>query len=291
MLTCNIINNIHDMGMWIINNHEILLGYVIHITLAIFIIILGVFLSKVISQTFNSVLSAQKIDTTILDFLTILVRYLIITLSAIAALNRMGVQNTSVIAILGTIGVAIGLALQGSLSNFAAGMVLIMFRPLKVGEYIESKDASGTVLTVHVFYTTLKTLDGKTVAIPNAKIATNNIINYSRTTQRRNEFMIHVANNENAELVIKILKNVIYNEPRVLKTQDIVVGLNKLEPYSMSFIARCWSNSNLVNKVYWDLMLKFKKELDDNNITLSPHKIEVFVNAKNKKQKNSDAYY
>ncbi|CAL4043260.1 Small-conductance mechanosensitive channel [Buchnera aphidicola (Takecallis arundicolens)] len=282
MQECNVINNINYFGNWIILHQKILLKYIINIISAIIIMLIGIFTSKVISTTFNKILYNRKIDTTISDFLTIVARYTIVTISIIISLGRLGVQTTSVIAILGAAGMAIGLALQGSLSNFAAGVLLIIFSPLRVGEYVFFKNISGTVLNIHVFYTTLKTLDGKIIVVPNGKITSNNIINYSREPCRRNEFIINVTNSANVDLVIKILKDIMYNEPRVLKDKDITVGLNKLEPYYMNFVARCWSNTNILNTVYWDLMIQFKKALDENKILLPYKRLEIRINKKRK---------
>ncbi|QCI22456.1 small-conductance mechanosensitive channel MscS, partial [Buchnera aphidicola] len=206
-----------------------------------------------------------------------LMRYIIITFTLIAALGRIGVQTTSVIAILGAAGMAIGLALQGSLSNFAAGVLLVTLRPLKTGEYVDLGSVAGTVLNIHIFYTTLRTLDGKIVVVPNNKIISGNIINYSREPARRNEFIISVSYNADIDLVIKVLRTVIENEDRVIKDRDIIIGLSELAPSSLNFIVRCWSNNNDLNIVYWDLMAKFKKALDKNNIDIPYPQIDVHL--------------
>lgn len=276
----NVINNINYVRNWVENHQKILLKYIIHIISAIIIMITGIFSSRIISKIFHTILHNRKIDNTISDFLIMISKYIIITTTIIITLGSLGIQTTSIIAILGAAGMAVGLALQGSLSNVAAGVLLIIFSPLRIGEYVVFKNIAGTVLKIHVFYTTLKTLDGKIIIIPNNKITSNNIINYSREPCRRNEFIINVSYDANVDLVIKILKDVMYNEPRVLKDKDIIVGLNKLEFYSMNFIARCWSNTNILNTVYWDLMIKFKQALDDNNIILPYKKLNVYINKK-----------
>ncbi|MBZ2279514.1 mechanosensitive ion channel, partial [Buchnera aphidicola] len=163
----------------------------------------------------------------------------------------------------------------GSLSNFAAGVLLVTLRPLKNGEYVNLGNVSGTVLNIHIFYTTLRTLDGKIVVVPNNKIISGNIINYSREPVRRNEFSISVAYNTDIDVVIKILRKVIDNEKRVIKDRDIVIGLSELAPSSLNFVVRCWSNTNDLNTVYWDLMAKFKKALDENNINIPYPQIDV----------------
>ncbi|AHG59944.1 small-conductance mechanosensitive channel MscS [Buchnera aphidicola] len=273
----NVVNDINHAGNWLIRNQELLLEYMINLTSAIIILIAGMFIAKIISNGVNQVLITRRIDATIAGFLSALMRYIIITFTLIAALGRIGVQTTSVIAILGAAGMAIGLALQGSLSNFAAGVLLVTLRPLKTGEYVDLGNVSGTVLNIHIFYTTLRTLDGKIVVVPNNKIISGNIINYSREPARRNEFIISVSYNSDIDLVIKTLRTVIENEDRVIKDRDIVIGLSELAPSSLNFIVRCWSNTTDLNPVYWDLMAEFKKALDKNNINIPYPQIDIHL--------------
>lgn len=273
----NVVTDINHAGNWLMRNQELLLEYTINLTSAIIILITGMFIAKIISNGVNQVLITRNIDATIAGFLSALMRYIIITFTLIAALGRIGVQTTSVIAILGAAGMAIGLALQGSLSNFAAGVLLVTLRPLKTGEYVDLGSVSGTVLNIHIFYTTLRTLDGKIVVVPNNKIISGNIINYSREPARRNEFIISVSYNADIDLVIKVLRTVIEKEDRVIKDRDIIIGLSELAPSSLNFIVRCWSNTNDLNIVYWDLMAEFKKALDKNNINIPYPQIDVHL--------------
>ncbi|XBC44246.1 MAG: small-conductance mechanosensitive channel MscS [Buchnera aphidicola (Schlechtendalia peitan)] len=275
MKKINVVSDINHAGNWLIRNQELLLSYIINLISSIVILIVGFFIAKILSNIINKVLITRNIDFTISGFLASLVRYIVITFALIAALGCIGVQTTSVIAILGAAGMAIGLALQGSLSNFAAGVLLVILRPLRTGEYVNLGNISGTVLNIHIFYTMLKTLDGKIVVVPNGKIISGNIINYSREKTRRNEFIISVAYGSDIDLVIKILKNVLEQEERVLKDKDIIVGLSELAPSSLNFIVRCWSNTDELNIVYWDLMAQFKKALDFNNIAIPYPQIKI----------------
>ncbi|HMI76932.1 MAG TPA: small-conductance mechanosensitive channel MscS [Buchnera sp. (in: enterobacteria)] len=273
----NVVNDINHAGNWIIQNQALLLGYIINLTSAIFILIIGLFIARIIANGVNRVLITRHIDSTISGFIAALVRYIIITFTLIAALGCIGVQTTSVIAILGAAGMAIGLALQGSLSNFAAGVLLVTLRPLRTSEYVDLGNVSGTVINVHIFYTTLRTLDGKIVVVPNSKIISGNIINYSREPIRRNEFRICVSHHSDIDLVIKVLHEVINNEDRVLKDKGVIIGLSELGPYSLNFIVRCWSNTDDLNVVYWDLMAKFKKALDINHINIPYPKMDIHI--------------
>lgn len=273
----NVVSDINHAGNWLIRNQELLFGYIINLTASVLILMSGMFLAKIISNGVNKILITRNIDATIAGFLSTLMRYIIITFTLIAALGRIGVQTTSVIAILGAAGMAIGLALQGSLSNFAAGVLLVTLRPLKTGEYVNLGNVAGTVLNIHIFYTTLRTLDGKIVVVPNNKIISGNIINYSREPARRNEFSISVSYDADIDVVIKVLRKVIENEDRVIKDRDIIIGLSELAPSSLNFIVRCWSNTDELNAVYWDLMAKFKKALDKNKINIPYPQIDVHL--------------
>ncbi|CAL4043611.1 Small-conductance mechanosensitive channel [Buchnera aphidicola (Anoecia corni)] len=277
-----IANDINLASSWLAKNEELFCSYTLHITSSIIIMIIGICIAKGISEGINGILTHRCIDETVAGFLSTLLQYVIIAVSFVASISCIGVQITSIIAVLGAAGVAVGLALQGSLSNFAAGTLLVTLRPLRTGEYVNLCNINGTVLNVHIFYTMLRTLDGKIVIVPNSKILDNNIINYSREPARRNEFMIRVAYNTDVDFVIEVLKQVTLNEPRVLQDRGVVVGLSELSPSSMNFIIRCWSYTDDLNSVYWDLMIKFKKALDKNNIDSPYPQLDVHIHKKTK---------
>ncbi|WP_343192053.1 small-conductance mechanosensitive channel MscS [Buchnera aphidicola] len=262
----NVVNDINHAGNWLIKNQELLIRHVINLTSTIIILIVGLFIARIISNGVNKIVITRNIDTTIASFLSTVVRYTIITFTFIAALSCIGIQTTSVITILGAAGMAIGLALQGSLSNFAAGVLLVILRPLRTGEYVDLGNISGTVTNVHIFYTMLKTLDGKIAVVPNGKIISGNIINYSREPARRNEFIICLSHDNDIDLVFCILRNVVNSEKRVLKDKGIIIGLSEITPISLNIIVRCWSHIDDLNTVYWELMAKFKKSLDEQHI-------------------------
>lgn len=176
----NVVDSIHGAGSWLVNNQALLLSYAVNIVAALAIIIIGLIVARMISNAVNRLMISRKIDATVADFLSALVRYAVIAFTLIAALGRVGVQTASVIAVLGAAGLAVGLALQGSLSNLAAGVLLVMFRPFRAGEYVDLGGVAGTVQSVQIFSTTMRTADGKIIVIPNGKIIAGNIINFSR---------------------------------------------------------------------------------------------------------------
>ena len=171
-------------------------------------------------------------------------RYAVIAFTLIAALGRVGVQTASVIAVLGAAGLAVGLALQGSLSNLAAGVLLVVFRPFRAGEYVDLGGIAGTVLNVQIFSTTLRSADGKIVVVPNGKIIAGNIINFSREPVRRNEFIIGVAYDADIDKVKQLLTNIIESD---------------------------------LQSVYWDVLERIKRDFDAKGIGFPYPQMDVHV--------------
>ena len=263
----NVVDSINNAGGWLVRNQALLLSYAVNIVAAIAIIIVGMIVARVVSNTINRVMLARGIDATVADFLSALVRYGIIAFTLIAALGRVGVQTASVIAVLGAAGLAIGLALQGSLSNLAAGVLLVTFRPFRAGEYVDLGGIAGTVLNVQIFSTTLRTVDGKIIA--------GNIINFSREPVRRNEFIIGVAYDSDIDKVKQILTDIINSDERVLKDREITVRLNEFGPSAINFVVRAWSNSGDLQNVYWDVLERVKREFDVQGISFPYPQMDV----------------
>ncbi|MBJ4955023.1 small-conductance mechanosensitive channel MscS [Salmonella enterica subsp. enterica serovar Goldcoast] len=271
----NVVDSINGAGTWLVRNQELLLSYAVNIVAAIAIVIIGMIVARIVSNTVNRLMVARKIDATVADFLSALVRYGIIAFTLIAALGRVGVQTASVIAVLGAAGLAVGLALQGSLSNLAAGVLLVMFRPFRASEYVDLGGVAGTVLNVQIFSTTMRTVDGKIVVIPNGKIIAGNIINFSREPVRRNEFIIGVAYDSDIDQVKKILTDIIQSDERILKDREMTVRLNELGASSINFVVRVWSNSSDLQSVYWDVLERIKREFDANGISFPYPQMDV----------------
>ncbi|HAU5563071.1 TPA: small-conductance mechanosensitive channel MscS [Serratia fonticola] len=284
----NVVDGINNAGGWLVRNQALILSYAVNIVAAIITIIIGMFIARIVSNTINRVLQARHIDATVADFLSALVRYGIIAFTLIAALGRVGVQTASVIAVLGAAGLAVGLALQGSLSNLAAGVLLVTFRPFKTGEFVDL-GVMGTVQNVQIFSTTLKTVDGKIVVIPNGKIIAANIVNFSREPIRRNEFIIGVAYDADVDQVIELLREVVEADERVLKEMGIQIGLNELAASSLNFVVRCWSKSGDLQNVYWDLLKNFKRALDAKGIGIPYPQMDVHLHQVKSEQQAAQA--
>ncbi|MDZ7323387.1 small-conductance mechanosensitive channel MscS [Kosakonia sacchari] len=278
----DVVDSINNAGSWLVNNQALLLSYVVNIVAAIAIIIVGMIVARIVSNTVNRLMVARHIDATVADFLSALVRYGIIAFTLIAALGRVGVQTASVIAVLGAAGLAIGLALQGSLSNLAAGVLLVTFRPFRSGEYVDLGGVAGTVLQVQIFSTTMRTVDGRIVVIPNGKIIAGNIVNFSREPVRRNEFIIGVAYDSDIDEVKRILTEIIQADERIIKDREMTVRLNELGPSSINFVVRVWSKSSDLQNVYWDVLELIKRRFDEHGISFPYPQMDVnFKRVKN----------
>ncbi|UUW17613.1 small-conductance mechanosensitive channel MscS [Serratia ureilytica] len=277
MKDLNVVDGINGAGDWLVKNQDLLIQYAVNIVAAIVILIIGSIVARVVGNALNRVMKLRGIDATVADFLAAIVRYGVLAFTFIAVLGRVGVQTTSVIAVLGAAGLAVGLALQGSLSNFAAGVLLVIFRPLRVGEYVDLGGVAGTVDQVQIFSTTLRTADNKTIVVPNGKIIAGNIINYSREPNRRVDIVVGVAYNADIDVVKKVLGDVIAADKRIMHAKGVTVRLNEMAPSSLNFVTRSWTTNAEYWNVYFDLMENFKRALDAHNIGIPFPQMDVHL--------------
>lgn len=270
----NVVDSINGAGSWLVANQALLLSYAVNIVAALAIIIVGLIIARMISNAVNRLMISRKIDATVADFLSALVRYGIIAFTLIAALGRVGVQTASVIAVLGAAGLAVGLALQGSLSNPAAGVLLVMFRPFRAGEYVDLGGVAGTVLSVQIFSTTMRTADGKIIVIPNGKIIAGNIITSPMSQLAVTNLLLAWRM---IPISIRLSRSDRYyqSEDRILKDREMTVRLNELGASSINFVVRVWSNSGDLQNVYWDVLERIKREFDAAGISFPYPQMDV----------------
>ncbi|WFQ78283.1 small-conductance mechanosensitive channel MscS [Xenorhabdus sp. SF857] len=277
----NLSNEIDKAANWFTNNQDLLIQYVVNIVSAFLILIVGLFVAKLVSKAIKRVMSLRGIDATISDFLAAIIRYAIIAFTIIAVLGKLGIQTASVIAVIGAAGLAVGLALQGSLSNFAAGVLLVLFRPLRTGEYVSIGAVEGTVMQVQIFSTTLRTADGRIIVIPNGKIIADNIINISREPDRRTQIMVGVAYDADIDEVKRVLGDVIQEDKHIQHEKGVTIRLHEMAPSSLNFIVRVWTTNGDAWNVYWDLMENFKRALDRHNIGIPFPQMDVYLHQQN----------
>ncbi len=288
MVDLNVSESISSAGNWIAKNEGLLIQYAVNIVAAILILIVGSIIARLISNGVARLMRARGIDETVNHFLAAMLRYAILAFTFIAVLGRLGVQTTSVIAVMGAAGLAVGLALQGSLSNFAAGVLIVAFRPFKAGEFVQVGAVSGTVDNVQIFSTTLRTPDNKTIIVPNGKIISSEIINYSREPSRRVDITVGVGYNADIDQVKSVLGAVVEADPRIMKSKDITIRLNEMAPSSLNFVVRVWTKNSDYWSVYFDLMENFKKTLDANNIGIPFPQMDVHLHTIAKNTVSSD---
>ena len=263
---------------WVNDNQGLLIEYGLNIVGAILTLVIGLWVARIIERTFHKILTKRQLDSTIVDFVSHMVKYVIIAFVMIAALGKIGVQTTSFIALLGAAGLAIGLALQGSLSNFASGVLIIVLRPFKSGEYIEAAGIAGSVESVQIFATTLTTPDNKFVVVPNSAILGGNIVNYSRKPTRRIDLTIGVSYDANLQQTKAVLEKVLSTHEKILKSPEMQVAVAELGDSSVNFVVRPWVNSADYWTVRFELMEQIKDALDAENIEIPFPQMDVHVN-------------
>ncbi|MCK5893323.1 MAG: mechanosensitive ion channel [Endozoicomonadaceae bacterium] len=262
---------------WVARYDDIVLKYAVNVAAALLTLLIGHISAKVVSRTIVRVMEKRRVDVTITRFCGNIIHYSILTFVVIAALGRIGVQTASFVAIIGAAGLAIGLALQGSLSNFAAGVLLVIFRPLKTGELVEIAGVVGFVEAIQIFTTVLMTTDNKMVVIPNSNILSSNIINYSRTGTRRVDLVIGVSYKADLAKTKRVLRCVLEKDHRLLKEPAAIIGVNALADSSVNFVVRPWVNAADYWDVFFDLHENIKIALDEAGIEIPFPQMDVHL--------------
>jgi small conductance mechanosensitive channel len=245
---------------------EFSMAFGLKILTAALILVAGRWVARIIRNATEKVMSRSNVDTTLIPFVGNLVYFALITFVILAALAHLGVQTTSFIAVIGAAGLAVGLALQGSLANFAAGVLMLIFRPFKVDDFIEGAGVSGVVEEINIFTTHLRTLDNKTVIIPNAKITGDNITNYTRKEKRRVDLVVGVSYKDDIGNVKRVISDVLGGDARVLKDPAPTVAVLELGESSVNFAVRPWVSTADYWNVYFDTTENLKKRFDAEGI-------------------------
>ncbi|MCG6973915.1 MAG: mechanosensitive ion channel [Desulfobacterales bacterium] len=247
---------------------ELLSIYGLKVVAAVAVFIIGRWIAKLLTTFTEKVMNKRQVDPTIVSFAGNLVYIALLVFVVLAALAQLGIQTTSFIAVIGAAGLAIGLALQGSLSNFAAGFLMIIFRPFKVGDFIEGAGVAGTVEAIHIFTTRLSTPDNKTVIIPNAALTAGNITNYSAKGTRRVDLVFGIGYGDDIDHAKKIIWENLNKETRILKDPAPAVMLIELADSSVNFAVRPWVTVADYWEVHSSLTENIKKSFDAEGINI-----------------------
>ncbi len=237
-----------------------------NIAYAIIILAIGFWGAKMIARMVKGLMERHDADQALTGFVGNLINALVVTFAVIAALNKLGIQTTSLIAVVGAAGLAIGLALKDSLGNFAAGVMILIFKQFKAGDFIEAAGVLGVVETLNVFSTQLKTGDNKTVYVPNGKLIGDNIINYSTKSTRRIDMVIGVSYDADLSHVKKVLEDILAKESRILEDPAPTIGVLALADNSVNFAFRPWVNAADYWGVHFDLHAAIKTRFDEEGI-------------------------
>ena len=250
-------------------------GIKIMTALAIFFI--GKFVIRLVVSGVRKIMQKQAVDKTLEKFICNLVSMTLLVVVIIAAIGAMGIQTTSFIAIFGAAGLAVGLALQGSLSNFASGVLIILFRPYRVGDYIEAAGIAGSVEQVLILTTILKTGDNKQIIVPNSQIMNSIITNYSTNDTRRVDLTVGVSYADDLDKVRKTLEDLIANEGRIFDEPATLIAVSELADSSVNFIVRAWVKSTDYSSVKFDLTEAIKKRFDREGISFPFPQLDVHL--------------
>lgn len=276
-----IVESFNQVNTWLTNNSDLLIQYGVNIISAILILFVGNLIVKAVAGSVANVLKKKEMDKAVVEFIHGLVRYTLFIIVLIAALSRIGVQTASVVAVIGAAGLAVGLALQGSLSNFAAGVLIVAFRPFKSGDYVEIGGVAGSVDAIQIFQTVLKSPDNKMVVVPNSAVIGSAITNYSRHETRRVDMVIGVSYKSDLQKTKRVLRETLEKDPRILKDPDMTIGVLTLADSSINFVVRPWCKTSDYWAVYFDSMQAIKEALDANGIEIPFPQMDVHLNKVN----------
>jgi small conductance mechanosensitive channel len=245
------------------------------IVLGLIIFFIGKYLIGMANKIMRRAFDRSEVDPSLATFLLSFSRVVLWVLLLISIATTMGVQMTSFIAILGAAGLAVGLALQGSLSNFAGGVLILLFKPFKVGDAVEAQGTTGEVESIDILYTKIKNFDNKLVTLPNGILANNLIINYSQKATRRVDMKVGIAYGTDIKKVRKIILEVLAKDARIHKDPDPVVHFNNFAESSLELIIRSWTDTANLWPVYWENMEAIKEALEENEVIIPLPQREV----------------
>jgi len=229
---------------------------------ALVVLVVGRSVARWARRLLQRLLTAKEVDPTLVPFVAGLTHYLIIAFVAVAVLGMVGIQTASMVAVLGAAGLAVGLALQGTLSNFAAGVMLLVFRPFRVGDYVEVGGSAGSVEAVGLFATTLNTPDNVRIVMPNGAIFGNTIKNYAANDTRRNDMVVGISYDDDIGIAIDTIRRVLDSETRVLDDPAPVVAVSELGDSSVNIVVRPWCKKEDYWGLRFDMMRTLKEQLE-----------------------------
>lgn len=265
--TEKVINKVSTMDFNSVLN-EWIIPYGIKILLAIAIFVIGKFLAQVISRLLGKAALKSTKDEMLQSFITSISYFLLLLIVVIASLSQIGINTSSLVALIGAAGLAIGLSLQNSLQNFAAGVMLLIFKPFRKGDVIETSGMTGVVEQMGLLVLELRTGDNKTVLLPNGKVFSDKMVNYSNNPTRRIDFTFEISYSSNLKEAKEVIQRILEKNHYVLKDPTPVVAVGSLSSDSIQLIARPWVQTTNYWVAYWDILEQIKLEFDNLGISI-----------------------
>lgn len=262
--------------LFITSLKRIFLEYLPNFAISLGILFIGLWLTSIITKTAKKIMIRREVEITLSTFIGNLIFWSLRILLIVTVISKLGIPTTSFVAILGAAGLAIGLSLQGSLSNFAGGILIILMKPFKLGNFIEAQGVLGTVKEIKIFSTVLTSPENKEITIPNASLSNGVIINYSANGIRRVDMTIAVGYDADLQLVKSTLKNILTSIPEVLEAPEPIIYINELGPSSIEFIVRPYTKNDYILKVRSDLFEKCKMEFKKLDMDI-PYPIQIEI--------------
>ena len=256
---------------------DLLWKYGPDIVLAIITLIVGLWIIKLISRTVRKVLTKREFDASLTPFLVTLLNIALKAALVVSVIDMVGIEVTSFVAIIGAAGLAVGLALQGTLQNFAGGVIILILKPFKVGDVIDAKGYLGTVKEIQIFYTIVNTFDKKVVYIPNGSLANSDMTNISKEEERRNEWKFGIAYGDDVDKAKELIKKLIDEDERILKEPEPFIALHSLGDSSVNIVVRTWSKADNLWPVYFDMNEKVYKEFPKHGLNIPFPQMDVHV--------------
>lgn len=256
---------------------NLVLIYGTQLIIALVIFVIGKWVASMVSSTLVKTMTKNNVDKTICSFVGSIVYTVLLAFVIIAALGQLGIQTASFVAIIGAAGLAVGFALQGSLSNFASGVLLILFRPIRAGDFVEAGGEMGVVTEVGIFSTLMKSGDNKVIIIPNSNIMGSNITNYSMETTRRIDLIVGIGYDADIRKAKQVLADIMAKEDRILKEPAVTIGVAELADSSVNFVVRPWVNSADYWPTKFDLLETIKLRFDEEGISIPFPQMDVHL--------------
>lgn len=272
-------NIVNQIWLFIEKYDGVVISYIAHFCFAIVIFLIGRTIARFVARQLRRILTNRHVDPTVVKFVSSLSYYAIIVMTLVAVLGQLGVQTASIVAVIGAAGLAVGLALQGSLSNFAAGVILIIFRPFKVGETVVINNQKGDIDSIQIFSTTIVTPTNEVVVIPNGQVVSANIINYTRLPERRLDLVVNVGYNSDIQQVYQVLTAAVNKTDNILTSKAPTIRLDMLDASSMNFNVLVWTLNANYGSVKAALLENIKNGLTENGINIPYPTMDVNLNS------------